>query len=1486
MEQFGKYTLIRKIGTGGMAEVFLARTVVAQGLNKTLVIKKIHTAYARSRQFVTMFVDEAKIALGLNHPNIIQVFDFGAVGDTYFLAMEYVEGMDLLRLLQEAAKARVRLPYGISAYIVQQLAKGLDYAHRKADEFGQPLGIVHRDISPQNILLSWDGSVKIVDFGIARARDVHEEQGVIKGKFAYMSPEQARGDAVDCRSDVFAAGIVLYELVCARPLFHGKGKEALEMVKSGNIPRPRDFAPELPESLERIMLRALAFHRADRFQTARDLQHELGKFQLEWAYKSGIAIDSSLLAQQLATLAPPDSRIPVPRPPAEGDAARKLAADDGSQPAAPSVAISAASEVSRGVSKSVPVTGSTPTPVRPSPPPQRDRERKYVYVLEGVLRGMAALERRLGAAGAARLVNEFYKVARDVAFKYDALLDVPRLPADGKDIAIGAEATLRVVVGLPIASEDDAGRAIKLALALVDALDGIGSDVEPELRLALAVQRGIALVRKGGGKELFEIEDATAAFAHRLARQARGAEILVGGRVFRAARSEWTFEALPAIDLPDDLPASSKATTDDDTDPGVKRARVFRLRGPKERAARLRERRSLASGSQLHGRDLELKALRDAWRDVLVTKRKRQIAIVGDAGVGKRTLVRAFLEGIAPGEAVIVRTTARVGTAMTPYGVIADLARDVLGLAEDAEPHEVERRLLRAVPLIYAGEESSPEARTGLQIFGLLLGARTVAPGGAEIDPETRRQTLTKILVRIEAKLEGDKPLILVGEDVHWADQDSQELFSALLKVDTPRPIFGLMTARPEPRILKIAKELGTELVHLDELGEAARKALLAERFVPGHDIDELVEQIAARCGGNAFFIQELIDTLAERGILVADGDDGEHPGLLRWVKRDAPIHVPSTVEDLLLARIDVLPPAEKDALVHASVLGRHVSAAALSALLGKPVRLELDELAKRGLLSPLDGEYRFKNDMTMTVAYGLIPPDVRVQMHRAVAQRIGSAAGYRVGQDDALIARHLELAGDDSAAADRYLRAAGHAVELGGNADAFRQLARALKLLPDTDHERRFTAHRLREEILRRIAKRAPQLRELHALRKEAEALGDAGKLAAAHCALAQFYIDVGKAPAALRAVAPALQYAREAKDALAEAEALRLRAAIARLVGNGEESLRLVEQALELVDSAHKATSITASGRPPTPVLVARATILNQRGTTLWNIGKLEQSIESYAEALVIYRALGMARPEARALNNMGIVFAALGEYEEALAHYKSALKIDQALGERSGLALKLGNIGQCYSDLGDIERAESYLGRALKVAEQTGDLSAAADVAVSWGQTKMQKGDTRGARELFEKGLSVATENRERYQEVRALQYIALAHLAAGDPPEAALEMAKSATEWARKMPMAVGILYGLTFQALALSRLGRHGEAVAASNEAITLLVDGTRTDGIEHILRWRAEVLAGAGDGEGARAALARAAAEVESKAQRLRDPELRKHYLASRQRTV
>jgi len=329
-----------------------------------------------------------------------------------------------------------------------------------------------------------------------------------------------------------------------------------------------------------------------------------------------------------------------------------------------------------------------------------------------------------------------------------------------------------------------------------------------------------------------------------------------------------------------------------------------------------------------------------------------------------------------------------------------------------------------------------------------------------------------------------------------------------------------------------------------------------------------------------------------------------------------------------------------------------------------------------------------------------------------------------------------------------------------------------------------------------------------------------------------------------------------------------------VARLTGNNEDALRTGEQALALV------------GEPVDPrdtaPLATRALILNQQGTTLWNMGRLEQAIEADAEALVIYRAIGMPRLEARALNNMGIVFAALGEYEEALSHYKSSLKIDQQLGDRSGIALKLGNIGQAYSDLGDGDRAESYLSKAVKLAEQQGDDSTLCDAVISLGQARLGRGDARGALGLLERGLELATRGRDRYQEIRALEYIAFAQLDAGDPPEGALELARSATELARRMPMAIGVIYGLAAQGLALSRLGRHAEALAASHEAVRLQGEQTRPEGAEHILFWHAQVCRTAGRETEATAALRRAEAEIDVKAARLHDGDLRRSYLAAR----
>src|SRR4051794_23377046 len=310
METFGKYQLIRKLGAGGMAEVHLAREQLAQGLAKILVIKKIHPSLAETPQFRQMFEDEAKVAVNLNHPNIVQTFGYGQIGPTYYLAMEHVEGVDLLRLLNGAVEQACKIPYGLCAYLGQQIAKALDYAHRKTDEFGEALSIVHRDVSPQNVLVSWDGGVKLVDFGIARARHVKEEEGVVKGKFAYMSPEQAQGQPVDPRADIFATGIVLWEVTCGRSLFgHLKGRQAVNAIRNAQVPRPRDIDAAIPAELEEIILKALRLRPDERFQTARDLHRALGKFFFELSGHEGKIYDSGTLAGFLSEVVPRDAAL-------------------------------------------------------------------------------------------------------------------------------------------------------------------------------------------------------------------------------------------------------------------------------------------------------------------------------------------------------------------------------------------------------------------------------------------------------------------------------------------------------------------------------------------------------------------------------------------------------------------------------------------------------------------------------------------------------------------------------------------------------------------------------------------------------------------------------------------------------------------------------------------------------------------------------------------------------------------------------------------------------------------------------------------------------------------------------------------------------------------------------------------------------------------------------------------------------------------------
>jgi serine/threonine-protein kinase len=294
---FGKYLLIKRLAVGGMAELFLAQEPPRSEL---VVIKRILPYLSEEPEFVQMFLDEARIAAQLHHPNVVQVFELGRINESIFITMEYVEGVDLRRILAEETKFSAAVPYAVAARICALVAGGLDYAHNSKGVDGRPLGLIHRDVSPQNVMVAYNGSVKLVDFGIAKAEALAERSkpGVIKGKFLYLSPEQVMQEKLDSRSDIFALGVMLYEITTGRSPFARPTTEAILYAIRFEMPSPPHLIrDDYPQELSRIVMKCLTKDRNQRYQRASQVQAEL-----EALLASGTMRQSDDVAEYVARL--------------------------------------------------------------------------------------------------------------------------------------------------------------------------------------------------------------------------------------------------------------------------------------------------------------------------------------------------------------------------------------------------------------------------------------------------------------------------------------------------------------------------------------------------------------------------------------------------------------------------------------------------------------------------------------------------------------------------------------------------------------------------------------------------------------------------------------------------------------------------------------------------------------------------------------------------------------------------------------------------------------------------------------------------------------------------------------------------------------------------------------------------------------------------------------------------------------------------------
>lgn len=1267
----GKYRVLRRLGAGGMAEVFLAKSTGAEGIEKILVVKRILPTFARSAKFLAMFKGEAEVAVRLNHPNIVQVYAFEQVRDELLLAMEFVDGLDLGRVVSAARRKGLRIPHGIAAYVVMEMAKGLDYAHNRKDEHGQPMEIVHRDVSPQNVLFSYEGTVKVADFGIAKARMVSEETGVIKGKFGYMSPEQARGQRVDRRSDVYSLGILLAELLMGRTMYPGQhGLDVLEQVREGRITLPRTVDPDVPVALEQIVARATAFDPEERYQTARSLAGAIGQFLhgLEDLY------DAERLERFISQVAPrevtsPDVHTAGPRP------------EDTS-----STAATVASAAAVG-------------------PAGEHRERRQVVVVAGRVRAATGsmpgsqpgsqpeVEKSVAGIG-----EEAVRVLEDMAFKADAVLSW----ADGPE-----RRRFQFIVGLGSASVQDPLTAIRLGMDVVEALQGLSADRLVPLEASIGVSRGVVSTLRDPTGRLLKSEPigSVVEVAQQLARAAEAGEILCAGEVYRLVRRTFAFDESAVREV--------EVATGHGSVPRAVRA--WKLRGGRTREEQQAD--AVGAADRLVGRSDELRAIEEAHQDSIASRRAVFVAIVGELGVGKSALASAALEGLDP-RPRILRAECGFGTSDVPFAAAAEIIREAVGIDSDASRDRARDKLREFAAKALDDVDERETLLAGLEPL--------VAPVARDPDAESDRSRMiwrgVELLFQI---LSAQGPTVVFIDSLQWADLPSLELLRALLQRSYELPVMALLATRPDPRIEPVLS--GVPRIELGGLHEDAARDLVRARFEGASVPGDVETAIVERAGGNPFFLIELIDALLERGVIAIESDGTDR----RVVRRPGvPIALPTTLEGIIAARLGELPEEQRRALRWLAVAGPGLRAEDLSQIAGTDLAASLQALETRGLVQRRPaGAYAFPSAVVRHVAYESTDPDDRIWMHRRLAAHLSGRGG---DVPPARIARHLEHAGEREAAASAYLQAAEAARSVYSNREALRFYGRALGLLP-ADDPSRFYAHEAREQILRGMARRREQIMELEAMRAYAEATGDAAMRALAYNRLARYHLDVYSTAGVDALLRQALDAAIDARSRGAEVEALRLSMQLAREQGDTAKALEAGDRALaragfdrELLAARgsvliQRSALLRRLGRldealeasVESVVLFRRLGIkrneahaLNSLGVVLALSGGLEDAIAMIRASIALDREIGDRYHLGIKLSNLGQLYGELGDTDRALEFLGRAIDVFDATDDHSGRSDALTAMAeQLLENRADVEAAALRLDDARRMAERTG-------------------------------------------------------------------------------------------------------------------------------------------------------------------------------------
>ena len=1277
--RFGKYLLIEKVATGGMAEVYKAKSYGVMGFEKLLVIKKILPHLSQSEEFVSLFVNEAKVSVSLNHANIIQVYDLGVVGSDYYIAMEYIHGPDLMRTIRKAKQSRTPIDVPIGCYIVMEIVRGLDYAHNLKDPAGRPLNVVHRDVSPHNVMLGYEGDVKLLDFGIAQVgRDLVPEGRPAGGKYGYMSPEHLGASPVDARSDVYSAGIVLFELVTGKRLYAGMSvEEKKAAIVRGTIPRPSKIAAIEPQ-LEEIIFTALARDPDLRFKDAQSLQRALqdylyrsssnvtradlgvylkGLFVEEYSREAAAGSVINNFEPQFDPLATPAGASLEPATPLAGGS--ELTEDE-SNTGTLGEPDDVTSEESVSLSG---VSGVSLEGIETIGRKKRERlaegELRKVYILAADVLGIDRLSSDLDEAELLRFNYRFLRTLLKTVRRHKGTLD--RFYND----------RFLIFWGLKRTSERDLELCLDCAQSLTDFGEAFDTHGRTVVQLCMGVHRGT--LAAGGSssrrrvRKFVPLGD-TLKMATRLCEVAEAGQVLVSDRVVSQAVDERRFERLEPLRIKG----------------WEERVQVHLLRPETDEVETPRATGAwIPRGDELTELDHAIETVREG--------RGVALSVVAESGSGKTRFLHEIHRRVSEEEIPFYLGKGRVQRGQEPLLPIGDVLRQMAGLDIAADEVSIREKLS-----VLAKTCDLSELETNL--LGTLFGLAMPDSGLRYLASDQRLAELFRALLHLMRARTERSPCVIAIQNLQWADRLTQEFVRHAREETGDHPLMIVATVRPEDPPPFGGDASGAVEIRLPGWG-ADEVMVYCREYLGVADIPPaLVEFVLEASGGNALFVKELLRSLTREERVVV-GDAGiEIPGRLRRSS------VPDTVQDLVESRLDALQKDQRKALEVAAVVGRTFSFDVVTGVLGVPAgRAEqiFEELVETDLIRPRTGEgaaatYQFRNVLTWEVTYRGLITVTRRELHCRVGEAIEALYVDALRPYyDVLCAHFTE--GSQMEQAALYAERAGlvHA-ERNYTQQAIRRFQQSILLL------RSAGADASESDVNRRLSEIYWRLADLSARE------GDL-KTALRHGTMSLDYAtDVGAPIEEARVMLTLCRVETElGHDSTVGAYLERLEEISGQIIDHTTRAeirrgLAGVLAARGAAGDAMKALEAALSDAREACDAAIEAGVLKELGGHRVRDGQHEAAATAFREAQSLVKGLDDPGLLADTTRDLAIAQERSGDVAQALKSFQRAYRLHKNLDDKRGMVLALNHIGQLQMKLDDRKKAARYFRRSMTVAD----------------------------------------------------------------------------------------------------------------------------------------------------------------------------------------